>query len=447
MTIQATEVLANYSRRHDEPRIEREMKGVVGRLRIQPARPLREGEARGQDGRERFKEVVNDYLSRPNQRAMKAYPPRHTVSPGYTSSELLGHLHQSLVRPTTESLRLKLEEALEAINELHRSGKREFRHEDVAREALHLYLAYPTPTDDVWSLISDFLRWHPSARVTKQTLHLVLLAGASSIPSSPVVEVGFEPASEVEGETPSSDGVRLPGATVRPNIPEDDSPHPLNIVDFFQVRYDVTPGLETYRHLACWAHRSDAIEVAEIAWKGWWAEHTRLRSLVQAGEDAQVARTFGTSAHNNPLPLPAAGAGLRPSRGPPPGRNRTQSVRPVYPAAVIEVTTSGISPLQASEREHEMPQARFRHLGQHFLRWRNQVMSKFRDKGWVERVTEGQEELEDERVRWVWRGRAGESRALKRRQARWEEREERRKEEGMEIASSGGEKECADPTQ
>jgi len=308
------------------------------------------------------------HLRRPNRRAIKAWPPLQALSPRYAALDLLGHLHHVLLNASPREPPPILEEALSAL----RVACGREADDELARDVLHLYLAYPSPDHDYQSLIETFLRLRPSVKLSRQTLHLALLSvvlpGRSLVPIHRTSDVLL--VSEPQHSTCPSDG------DTQTNPPVTKTVDPVTIIQSFSTRYHITPGLETYRHLARWGLFKYRPEVAKLAWDGWWTEHRRLRSLVQQGAEALRAR-----------------AG-RPAR-------RTES-----PQTVL------------LNREIEIPAARFRHLGQHILRWRNQAMAKLRDKGWIERVMVD-EDQEGGEMGWVWRGREGEAAEKERKHQRY----------------------------
>lgn len=385
--------LIGYSRRWTEPQTEYLVSKMMGQKRIGSLSWIKPNRSTSEA------DVNRRYSRPPNVRAMKAWPPISSLSPGYTESELLRHLHHVFLTASPDYPIATLEDALAALVKCENpeSGERD----GVAREVLHLFLAYPTLDWDAQETIEIFFRCRPAARLSRQTLHLVLLSilwppeqATEPVPVKPV-----NPEDDIQLN--SSSILRIPSPAEPVEVsPDVGPPHPLKFIDTFHSRYDIKPSLETYRHLGRWAIQQRDLKTAEIAWKGWWAEHRRLRDCIQREDEVRAARRVALQSGESSL----------------------------HQRSAELVTGSGIEITKVVPERRAPPVARFRHLGQQYLRWRDQVVRKFRDKGWVERVIY-EEVLEEEKreAGWVWRGIEGEEAEKKRKHERWKLREASRR--------------------
>ena len=382
LTPHAERALVQYSRRANDLRTAREVKGSLIATRLVPLGGPRSMDLWPDPRKRKW------YPQKPNGWALKAWAPLSSLGPGYTPSELLGHLHHVILNATRQNLPPTLEEALQAMKDTERG---EFEG-DWARNVLHLFLASLAPGRAPADLIRRFHRVHPSVKLSQKTLHL---AFTFTLWPSRYCEPG------------TSDVSLVAGPVIGPPAPAKDAEHPvqatfpcrdaatrsLQVIDQFYKEYGISPGRETYRHLARWALQHDEPDFAQIAWLGWWAEYCRLRSTVRARQLGRLARERARLTSS-------------------PGSSPTRT-----PRIDIEADETAYPPDAKS---------RFQHLGYHLRRWSIEVVTKLRDRGWIKRV-----EVPGDEARggtWEWLGREGEAGEKEKKHMRWLRREEGRKE-------------------
>ena len=375
--------LVAYSRRWTDHHSEAKFQELLMRKRITSLRRMRTTEDM---------EPSEKLRRRPNQRYFKAFPPLPAGSSPRTARDLLCRLHGILLDASSDRPPPTLEQVLEVLSDFSSDEEKV----EIAREALHLYLAYPSSHREYEHLIEHFFRLYSSVRLSRQTLHLVLVSilwPESALPPA-ILNSNFATEFDASAASYDQEGVE----TRTSQSPPAALSEALEIIRAFRSGYGVSPGLESYRHLAQYAIQNNAPDVSQTAWEGWWDEYNRMRSIVEKEEEVR-----------------RPGAALADFNGD------------------ISVYCSE-PPLHDNQVEHESDilNFRFRHLGQQSLRWRDQVMSKFRDKGWIERVEVPARGDQGSKKTWLWRGREGEDAEVQRKHQRWLVREAKRRAKGME---------------
>ncbi|WWD18994.1 hypothetical protein CI109_103451 [Kwoniella shandongensis] len=351
LTLTSGTLLAHYARRTGDMKTEREIYRLMNQRRISPLERggLRsKGKQRmgtGEDEPDPYSihsmpssdSTKRKYTIRPNRWAMKAFPPIDKLaSRTYTTVELLRHLHHlilegeppdfgeamGLLDTTTDSSGSKAEEG--------ENGKKDGYG---GLKMLHLYLAYtprPThPTHDPLDLLSTYQAQF-SQLPNRQTLHLIVLSILSSTTPSPTKSpVNPDDAPPLSKSTPEEydEQINLLLATI----------------SLFQRRYRLSPGPETWRHIALHSTRHDLPALAQIAWEGWYAA---IRKMEDGGIGPDEERKGG-------------GMG---------------------------------------KKDEEEVRIRFKRLGTMKRRW-SRAMAIMEEKGWV---TKSDEETEDENWGYRW---------------------------------------------
>ncbi|CAD6578814.1 MAG: hypothetical protein TREMPRED_002275 [Tremellales sp. Tagirdzhanova-0007] len=374
--------LVAYSRRWTDHHTEARLKEMMMRKRMTSLRLMRKTEDL---------EATEKHRRRPNQRYFKAFPPLPAGPSRRTARDLLSHLHGILLDASPDHPPPTLEQVLGVLSGISLDEEQV----EIAREALHLYLANPSSNCDSGHLIEIFTRMYPSAKLSRQTLHLVLISILWPESALPPANINSKPTTDIGAPAASKDHERAKQSPNQP--PPTASREALRVIRAFRSRYRITPGLESYRHLAQYAIQNDATEVSQIAWVGWWDEYDRLRSGVEKEEEARRQRA---------------------------ALNDLQRVSLEYGSE---------TPLKDEQVEPktEILNFRFRHLGQQFLRWRNQVMSKLRGKGWIERVEVMARGDQESRKMWIWLGKKGEEAEIGRKHQRWLVREAKKRAKDM----------------
>ena len=130
-------------------------------------------------------------------------------------------------------------------------------------------------------VLLEFLQLHPQLRLSRQVLHLLIQEALWESPrSATTVLEGTQSSEELVGMDTSPSSVSLQQSK-RPSPVEtgvvlqralDDI---RILIEFFNQRWKITPGPETFRHIALYALSSDSPGLARFAWDGWWSEMDR----------------------------------------------------------------------------------------------------------------------------------------------------------------------------
>ena len=108
------------------------------------------------------------------------FPPLEMLDRRFTPGGLLGHLHHCILHASIKHPRPLLSDVLAFLRDNYDKQQAIA----LARDALHIFLAYPEPYEDPSKVIKKFLRLQPDIALSCQTLHLAVLWTLWRMPST-----------------------------------------------------------------------------------------------------------------------------------------------------------------------------------------------------------------------------------------------------------------------